>query len=319
MLVNSYDAVVSKVQDRFSDLVFSSFVLKLDDVIVNENNFHTLLNYDNEYCFKVISALIGFASFTDEQALSYAKVQYIDISQIPKVEQDDFPSMKNLDDSLIAKEVESIFCEVAKRLKVVPYDGLSSECTMREFISPLLVGALNLLDGSVKLQGEKEICGFVGNGPVDYVMEYRSYQIVLTEAKKLTIKAGIKQNIAQIVASKEDFAKQFAFGDDINSKKRKYKDAFDAIDLIPSFGIVATGAQWVFIKRYKSGEEYALAESKPLDLFLPQHSPIVNERTKAEMLDQIKSIVTLIVGIVQDQVEQINNCPLFKKSKVQPT
>ena len=88
---------------------------------------------------------------------------------------------------------------------MIPFNPDSNECSVREYIGPLLIGALLLLEGVAKLQVEKTKSGSLGNGSVDYVMIYRKFCIVLTKAKKLQVSEGVAQNIAQLVASREAY------------------------------------------------------------------------------------------------------------------
>ena len=85
---------------------------------------------------------------------------------------------------------------------------------MREFITPILLGALELYGKSNKLDNtdlqlvcEKRVTGFVGNGPVDYIVTYKTMNIILTEAKKDQIDSGVLQNICQQVAGVQEIAR----------------------------------------------------------------------------------------------------------------
>ena len=166
---------------------------------------------------------------------------------------------------------------------------------MREFISPILVGAIVLLGNlNVKMTAEKNIIGKLANGPVDYDIMYSSFHICIAEAKKVDIAHGIAQNIAQIVASRDVFISQ-------ESKKRKYEDDFSDTKEIPSAGIISTGDEWIFSKyAYENGQwNLYLSKSYFITLELDIH-----------MKTQIKDLLQVLVGILnfqKDKVDEFNN------------
>lgn len=91
---------------------------------------------------------------------------------------------------------------------------------------------------------EKYIPGSLGNGPVDYSLIYKkSNNICVVEAKKELMEQGVAQNIAQLVASREDYS---------YSNKRKMMNKI--VDL-SSIGIVTSGEGWIFTKYTKENEE----------------------------------------------------------------
>ena len=55
------------------------------------------------------------------------------------------------------------------------------------------------------LKKEKNVHPKSRKGPVDYMLLYEGFNICVVEAKKGTIEAGVNQNIAMMVASREDY------------------------------------------------------------------------------------------------------------------
>jgi hypothetical protein len=103
---------------------------------------------------------------------------------------------------------EYVTLDFMKRLQA--FDMVSaSECTMREFIGPILVSAVvKMQDSDMKICPERNIEGKMGKGPVDYVITFLSFYICVVEAKKDDFEGGVVQNIAQIKASREMFMRE---------------------------------------------------------------------------------------------------------------
>ena len=109
-----------------------------------------------------------------------------------------------LDEELLEKEIKYLSTDLQRRIKCLEVDRSVVEYTMRELISPILIGAIMLSDDNhLKLNCERNIDGELGKGPADYVISYKSINIVLTETKEYTMEHGIAKNIAQQVANRE--------------------------------------------------------------------------------------------------------------------
>jgi hypothetical protein len=83
---------------------------------------------------------------------------------------------------------------------------------------------------------EKNISGSLGNGPIDYTLIYKNFNICVVEAKKEAI-------YQQLVASREDYCNRF---------KRKIDEIVD----LPSSGIVTTGDERIFIRYTNENGEW---------------------------------------------------------------
>ncbi|CAG8648299.1 5315_t:CDS:2, partial [Cetraspora pellucida] len=113
-----------------------------------------------------------------------------------------------------------------------------NEATTREFISVILVNAVNHVkennDVTAKLMVEVNLKGSHGYGPLYYAVLLRQHFIIITEAKPLETEKGIAQNLAQMHSASEML------------KKRKI-DQTD-LETMPIIGVVTTGMAWLFIR-----------------------------------------------------------------------
>lgn len=147
--------------------------------------------------FKLQKKCLGFSSYAEPKrkadVLERLNVRMNDVTleafirgmiMPPKVE------------NAIEDQVNLIQQELLRRSGKISLSSHVTEYTKREFISPVLVGCLHLLK-DVTMVCEKKIIGTFGNGPVDYVLMYKSLHILLTEAKKGDIEGGVMQNLVQ--------------------------------------------------------------------------------------------------------------------------
>ena len=104
----------------------------------------------------------------------------------------------------------------------------SSEYTMRELISPVLVRALSLVDDfngqahktKVRLICDKLVSGSSGHGPpIDYVMSYLNVLIVIGEAKLKDLLGGFYQNLVQQYNALESLADKIVGSSTVGSKR----------------------------------------------------------------------------------------------------
>ena len=242
--------------------------------------------------------LKGFTKFTAEETISYAKLPLANISGIGKGNQPDFFDVIALpDEEILKKEIEYLFDDLQRRIQCLDMNE-SAEYTMRELVSPLLIGAIMIAKSeSLKMVCEKNIEGELGHGPVDYVITYKLMNIVLTEAKKEKIDDGVIQNICQLVASREQRARDLR---QVGGKKRKYDELLSEIIKIPTFGIITTGDEWYFL-RYCGTE---LIKSQKLKLNIEQGETHWDQRKK-----DIEVLLQWIVGIIETQVTTMDNMP----------
>ena len=200
-----------------------AFSLSQKGVVMTRANY----NLEEGDVVLVTSLSKGFSHFKEIDALDYAQVERI------QLDRDLFRDDVNED---LTSVVDKIHSELTCRLYVFEM-YMASGSTMREFIGPVLVHALLHISGKskkVQMVAQRKLSGSLGYGPVDYIMMYKDFNICVVEAKKEAIEYGVYQNIAQMVASREDYC-------------RKRKRSSDDFKDIPSCGIVTSGSDWVFL------------------------------------------------------------------------
>jgi hypothetical protein len=256
------------VRLRWPEFVFVDFSLSQKDVVMTHADF-TLEEGD---VLLVTSLSKSFSHFNKIEALKYAQVEDIQV--------DDglfLGDVNNAED--LTSAVNKIHCELTCRIGVLEM-YLASESTMREFIGPVLVHAILHISGksrAVQMVAEKNLTGSLGNGPVDYIMMYKDFNICVVEAKKESIENGVNQNIAQMVASREDFCRK---------RKRTSDDYID----IPSCGIVTSGDYWVFLLYSFEENQWVVRRTGIYPILLNEHTPI----DKAHIEDVLRKVVHLI-------------------------
>ena len=178
-----------------------------------------------------------------------------------------------------------------------------AESSVREFISSVILACAKI-SKDVSLVTEREIIGKRGNGPLDYAMLYKKYFIIITEAKKDNLEKGVVQNLAQLVASREEFLYTTS---NLNNK-RKYMDMAADIFEVPSTGVVSTGKEWLLI-RYVLHPEPAVYRSAPFLLPLLGGSP-------EEMKRHLIILISKLLGAIDLQKRLVDT---YTNLKVQKT
>ena len=254
----------------------------------------------------------GFSKFkySQEEALSsigslFNKLEFIprDNSRFPQV--DWSQNLSEVDFNAILSRVSE---DIMYRNEVIDRD-LASEYTMREFIGPILVGALRLVliflkktgnSGRLSLICEKIIVGLHAHGPVDYVVVFDYLDIILTEAKKLEILQGVVQNLLQQRASQEFLTNVLLdFEETGESRKRCFQDAFDKIASTATCGCATTGSEWIFTKiRYNNVSKQSVVE-------ISEKYTIDLGSTKEDLQQAIKPILSIFVRMTMDQIDAV--------------
>eukprot|EP01036_Dinobryon_divergens_P024427 gene24427-32876_t len=255
----------------------------------------------------------GFSKFkTDqEEALSLIGSLLLRLESIPR-SNSRFPEL-SWSQTLSEADFNTILLRVTEdivyRSEVIDRD-IASEYTMREFISPILVGALRLVliflknsnnSGKLSLICEKIVVGLHAHGPVDYVVVFDYLDIILTEAKKREISQGVIQNLLQQRASQEFLTNILLdFNETGESRKRSFQEAFNEIASTPTCGTVTTGSEWVFTKILYHGpgkSEVVLSERYSLEL-----------GSSREVLQKaIKPILSIFVRMTIDQITAVSS------------
>ena len=287
--IGGYLDLLRMVPIQFKKFHQTDFVVQVDKSIVTEDNFDTLVDIGVE--INVVSMSLPFSDYKEiEQLEDYAHIAGLDENiQLPPLF--DIPLESTIPDN--------VYQEIEARLEVFDLTE-TTECIMREFIGPILVGSIRLLGSSeIKIKSEHTIAGSRGRGPVDYDILFHLFHIIVCEAKNgRDVADGIPQNGAQLVASREVFQNAI-------SKKRKWDKAELSTEMekLKSFGIVSTGRSWVFICYYKDSEGNWKLE-KSVETHLPL-SAIQEER--AELKPRITKLLAIVAGIILSQKHAVED------------
>lgn len=260
----------------------------------------------------------GFSKFkySQEEALSSIGSLYNKLEFIPR-DNSCFPQVdwsQNLSQNLSEDDFNAVLSRVTEdivyRNEVIDRD-LASEYTMREFIGPILIGALRLVliflkksgnSGRLSLICEKIIVGLHAHGPVDYVVVFDYLDIILTEAKKLEILPGVIQNLLQQRASQEFLTNVLLdFKETGESRKRCFQLAFDDIASTATCGCATTGSEWIFTKiRYNNVSKQSVVE-------ISEKYIIDLGSAKEELQHAIKPILSIFVRMTMDQIDAVTS------------
>lgn len=145
------------------------------------------------------------------------------------------------------------------------------EMTRRVYIDPLLIASARVA-GNIKLEVERNYQNQDLNGPVDYTFKFGEQTICVTEGKKDNLEAGVVQNLAQLVAVRDERKRKF---DEISSEQT------------PIYGIATTYTSWSFLKL----SDDQVVRSSPISI---HHS------TGQSNIEDIKMIIGRIVAILQE-------------------
>jgi len=309
------DALQDKIESAWPHFNVMSYSLvycnqSKESDVSNTQRLRELLGLhpqSSTHMFKVKKMCLGFSDYCDknkaEKVLSKLNAYSSDPAMIQQVN-DMFALENPLQWSvLIKQESGNIQTELLRRRKIDLTIGVS-EYTKREFISPVLIGSLQIVD-EITMMCEKKIIGSFGNGPVDYSLIYKNINIVLTEAKKEDMEGGLIQNLVQQEASHESLAYAILPADcknvavTRNVRKRKFDEISKSVARLPSYGIVTNGNCWIFSKivRNPDNNSSVIYKSSPFKLILSADG----EKECAAQLEEIEIIVSGIVAICLQQ------------------
>ena len=176
----------------------------------------------------------------------------------------------------------------------IPIFGLieaaQSDAAISELIGPVLVAAARIFD-DIKTVSEKQITGSEGNGPIDYGLVYKDFNIVISEEKKDDITKGLGQNVAQLAAGREDYLVKK--GQCITNKKRSFDEYQPSIADIDSCGIVSTAGRWIFTRYSRSGTRPVFYCSNAFEI------PLGNFAIKEYVMKGMTAVVRILVEILR--------------------
>lgn len=289
--VRSYNDLVVIIPQLFDKFTFTDFEINVDKIIVSSENFAQRVVSG---CTLVVESLsIPFSDYKDmKQVEGYAHIADLE------------DEMLHLPDPFLVPEDSPVPAVVVQELdaRMEVFDLTeTTECIMREFIGPVLVGAVRLLgpDSGIKIRSEHKVVGRRGRGPLDYDLLFKSFHIIVCEAKNgKDVTDAIPQNTAQLVACRE-----VSLESQRNKRKRDEQSELEAeLEKIPSFGIVSTGRSWVFLKYYKDVED----EMWKLKRSVEYHLPIVARiEDRMGLHAAVDNLLRLVAGILHAQREEV--------------
>ena len=222
---------------------------------------------------------------------------------------------------------ELVCTELLRRVRVLDLQQ-SSECTMRELISPVLVQALCLVDDhnggrnetKVRLICDKLISGTSGHGPVDYVLSYLNVYIVIGEAKQRDLLKGLYQNLVQQCNALDSLADK-VLGNAVVGVKRSRDFTTTLADLrgMGTCGITSTGKEWLFSRteRNPSSNSSRTIIRKSETFALTVSSTATDPTRLAVMLPQVRVLLRMIVHMIVTQKAAVDRYPELKDSTLQ--
>lgn len=292
---DSYSSIKQQISKLWNGLETEDFSITCGSNDLNElENLYSVLK--NNPTINVKSNCLPFTAYdTFDKARSIADI----IETEPLVDDNIFTPLEDI--TRINEFTDIVFDELRRRLIVYDLNNTNnSEFTKREFIGPVLVAAIILMDCSnIKMFSERKIVGKFGNGPLDYDIIYNQFHVCVVEAKKENLGQGIYQNIAQLVACRNDFEN--------NEKKRKASSAFNENDIIniPSSGIVSTAFDWIFTRYIYDNElkNWHFIRSSTLPLSLTGSN---QETNVACMKENIKQLLKVVCGVLKFQKDHVD-------------
>ena len=166
------------------------------------------------------------------------------------------------------------------------------DSSVREYISPVILACARIA-GNVKLVAELDIVGRKGKGLLDYAILYKRFFLPITEARKDLLDQGIMQNIAHLIATREETLSA-------SNNKRNYLAMTGDISSIPSTGVASTGKEWVLI-RYVLLPKPAVFKSSAISLPVIDGSPEELRRHLLGLLSKLLGAIDLLKSLVDEQ------------------
>jgi hypothetical protein len=221
---------------------------------------------------------------------------------------------------------DDVCAELLRRVRVLDLEQ-ASEYTMRELISPVLIGALCLVDDyndrknetKVRLICEKVISGTSGHGPVDYVFSYLNVLFVIDEAKHNDIINGLYQNLMQQCNALESLADKVVGSAVVGDKRsRDFFDTYENLRNMSTYGITSTGKEWMFSRIEKDptdGSKVIIHKSPTY--YLLASATATNPTELSAMKTGVCSLLRRIVHMIVTQKAAVDSHPSLKDITLQ--
>jgi len=312
--LSSFDSLITTLQKNWSALKYIAFVVVFeDDKLIESDDDFRFFGGHSSISLKIKSFCIGFSKYTKNKgrlALQMVGAKFTEQDFIP--ESDEAFPIYDGDVQMLDSQVQIVQQELIRRIQKIPLEK-ASEYSKRELISPLLLGALFLVNG-VSMGCEKRVVGHYGRGPIDYVFIFRSVLILLTEAKLNDLDAGFIQNIMQQQSSRDFLTSVLVDADGppvfAELRKRKFEEISNKLSSFASFGVVTTASSWLFTKVERDPDDgkAVITRSKRVELRLTD--PQTPEENKTQQMD-IARIIGKLVAIIKLQMKAVEDNALI--------
>jgi hypothetical protein len=179
--VRNYQDLVVIIPQLFDMLTFTYFDIVVDKIIVSSHNFAQRIVSG---CTLVVESLsLPFSAYNEmAQVEDYARIAGLE------------DEMLHLPDPFLVPEDSAVPAAVVQELeaRLEVFDlSETAECIMREFIGPVLVGAIRLLGpgSGIKIRSDHKVVGKRGRGPLDYDLLFKLFHVIsVCEAKNGTVR-----------------------------------------------------------------------------------------------------------------------------------
>ena len=309
---SSYDDMIKQIQSKWSVLKLTAFKLVISTTAKSDENNDL---FDDDSMSNILNSTLAAGNVKNNikvvllsRGFSHYCTHKDDVSELfpgysLNLRDEDFPPDQTVADSIYATEANSVQSEIARRAIVINDFADTCEYTMREFISPVLIGAVIVALSklpSLRMVCEKRIVGRFAQGPVDYVLFLDSLFILLGEAKLNDMNGGAKQNYVQQRASQDSQAYKMIHSNELGAKRKAdYLQALKVVQTINTAGVVSSGRLYQFSKCHfdDAAGQTDIRHSKVYELTLRTTC----EAERIGQLCQIEKILRIIVGIILSQ------------------
>ena len=327
---HDYDTMLSKLHETWP-------VLKAKHNLVIGHKNTTSIKIVDDQSLRAMFGMLGNASETHlyvdmkSQGFSwYAKHHDIALSSVHSSELLISEETFVLDERIAEHEYDTavdVLCsDLMDRIRVLDLEQ-SSEYSMRELISPVLVRALCLVDDfnrhtqdtKVRLICEKLVSGSSGHGPIDYVMSYLNVLIVIGEAKHKDLLDGLYQNLVQQYNALEFLADKIVGSSTVGSKRsHDFVQVMSSLQNLGTYGITSTGEKWMFSRTEPDSRDASRVKIFKSQIYALTVSPSASSsEEKLAMKTQVRVLLRVIVGMIFKQKTAVDDHETLKNRDIQ--
>lgn len=293
--------------------------IKIVDDESLRNLFELIGNVSDNVHLYVDMKSQGFSWYAKHSVVALEKVN----SSAMRVSE--FASDSTISDDKYDVACASVCAELLRRARILDLEQ-SSEYTMRELISPVLIGALCLVDDTnggkeesrVRLICEKIISGSSGHGPVDYVLSYLNVYIVIGEAKHKELLEGLYQNLVQQCNALESLADKLLGSSVVGEKRsRAFLDTCADLRGLGTHGITSTGKEWMLSRTERDPSDSSKVVIYKSPTYALTVSSTATAAEHAAMKSQVNVLLRKIVHMIFSQKAAVEAHPRLKDITLQ--